>query len=89
MSVPFSLDVVFVGDGAVVVADGYAQCFAQGASICGECFGGVWAMGFQCFFGCGDALADEVFVLGDCAVGQAIEEGEHVFCVLRLQKGVR
>ena len=36
-------------------------------------------MGFQCGFGCGDALANEVFVLGDCAVGQAIEKGEHVF----------
>ena len=44
-------------------------------------------MGFQCDFGCGNALADEVFVLGDCAVGQAIEKGEHVFVFFNFKGG--
>ena len=70
---------MLICNSTVVVANGYAQCFAQDASIFGKCVGRVWSIGFQCCSGCGDALADEVFVLGDCAVGQAIEKGEHVF----------
>ena len=63
---------VLQGGGGGVVAHGDAQGFAKGAAIFVQLFGRFGTVGCERFF-CGfDALVNEVFVVGDRAVGQAV-----------------